>query len=170
MNAIAVRAATPADHPRIVDLLTRSWGETVVVGHGVRYDAAELPALLAERRGRLAGLLTYDIGSEGLEVVSIDAVVRHAGVGTALLNAAAELAWAKGLDRLWLITTNDNIDALRFYQRRGMRIEGVTRGGVDASRRLKPGIPLVGDYGIEMHDEITLEMRRPVGSGIAQPG
>jgi N-acetylglutamate synthase-like GNAT family acetyltransferase len=161
MDRIDVRQATAADHSRIVDLLARSWGSTTVVGHGVVYDAATLPALLAERRGRLAGLLTYAIGSDDFEVVSIDAVVKSAGVGTVLLAAAAEHAERAGLRRLWLVTTNDNLDALRFYQRRGLRLVRVTPGGVDESRRIKPGIPLVGDFGIEIHDELTLEMRLP---------
>ena len=161
MERIDVRQATAADHSRIVDLLARSWGSTKVVAHGVVYDAATLPALLAERRGRLAGLLTYAIDGDAFEVVSIDAVVRGAGVGTVLLAAAAEQAERAGLRRLWLITTNDNLDALRFYQRRGMRLVRVAPGAVDESRRIKPSIPLVGDFGIEMHDELTLEMRLP---------
>lgn len=161
MDRIDVRQATAADHSRIVDLLSRSWGSTTVIAHGVVHDAAALPALLAERRGRLAGLLTYDIVGEAFEVVSIDAVVRGAGVGTVLLNAAAEQAERAGLRRLWLITTNDNLDALRFYQRRGMRLVRVAPGAVDESRKLKPAIPLVGDFDIEIHDELTLEMRLP---------
>ena len=161
MDRIDVRQATAADHAHIVDLLARSWGRTTVIAHGVVYDAATLPALLAERRGRLAGLLTYAIDGDAFEVVSIDAVVRNAGAGTVLLNAAAELAERSGLRRLWLVTTNDNLDALRFYQRRGLRLVRVTPGAVDESRKLKPGIPLVGDFGIEIHDELILEMRLP---------
>jgi hypothetical protein len=63
-----------------------------------------------------------------------------------------------GLRRLWLITTNDNLAALRFYQRRGMRITGVSPSAVDAARELKPSIPLTGAYGIGLHDELTLEL------------
>src|SRR4051812_26346635 len=111
MDLIDVRQAGTADHSRIVDLLTRSWGSTTVVAHGVVHDAATLPALLAARRGRLAGLLTYAIEGDAFEVVSIDAVVRGAGVGTALLDAAAGHAERAGLRRLRLVTTNDNLDA-----------------------------------------------------------
>jgi N-acetylglutamate synthase-like GNAT family acetyltransferase len=161
MERIAVRQATGADHAHIVDLLARSWGSTTVIAHGVTYDAATLPALVAERRGRLAGLLTYAIEGDAFEVVSIDAVVRSAGAGTVLLEAAAGLAERAGLRRLWLVTTNDNLDALRFYQRRGMRLVRVSPGAVDESRKVKPGIPLVGDFGIAIHDELTLEMRLP---------
>ncbi|MFI5890255.1 GNAT family N-acetyltransferase [Actinoplanes sp. NPDC051513] len=163
MDELVVRHAGVEDRGRITELLLRSWGSTIVVAHGVRYDAADLPALLAERANRVAGLLTYASGVDGLEVVTLDAVERNAGVGTALLDAAAQVASGKGMGRVWLITTNDNVDALRFYQRRGMRIVGIEPGAVDESRRLKPSIPVVGHYGIEIHDEIILERRLPPG-------
>jgi ribosomal protein S18 acetylase RimI-like enzyme len=136
-----------------------SWGSTTVVAHGCVYDAAALPALLAERDGVVVGLLTYAIDGRALEVVSIDAVVPHAGVGSALLTAATDLARRIGATRLWLITTNDNLDALRFYQRRGMRIVAVAPDAMDAARAIKPSIPATGRYGIPLCDELTLELR-----------
>ncbi len=65
-----------------------------------------------------------------------------------------------GVRRIWLVTTNDNLRALRFYQRRGMRITAVDRGAVDRARAVKPEIPLVGADGIELHDELRLERER----------
>jgi ribosomal protein S18 acetylase RimI-like enzyme len=156
MSELVVRAVVTADRPRVVELLMAAWGGTEVAGHGVLYDAAEL---LAERDGVLVGLLTYQVADGALEVVTIDAPARHAGVGTALLSAAVDVARELALDRVWLVTTNDNLDALRFYQRRGMRIAAVAPGAVDAARALKPGIPAVGAYDIELHDELTLELR-----------
>jgi ribosomal protein S18 acetylase RimI-like enzyme len=131
----------------------------MVVVHGSVFEAADLPALLAEQDGRVLGLLTYEISDLGMEVISLDATLQRIGVGTALLAAAAEQARQAGIRRVWLVTTNDNLDALRFYQRRGMRIVGVTSGAVDASREIKPSIPLAGEYGIALHDELTLELR-----------
>ena len=84
-----------------------------------------------------------------------------AGAGTALIQAVAQLARRQGCTRLWVITTNDNVDALRFYQRRGFCLVRVHRGAVDRSRAcLKPEIPPVGAYGIPLRDEIELE-RQP---------
>ncbi|MGH3646211.1 MAG: GNAT family N-acetyltransferase [Micromonosporaceae bacterium] len=91
-----------------------------------------------------------------------DAVVRHSGVGSALLAAAVGLAREAGLTRIWLVTTNDNLDALRFCQRRGLRLIAVAPGAVDAARALKPEIPLTGAYGIPLRDELTLELRCPI--------
>ncbi|QQC93336.1 GNAT family N-acetyltransferase [Streptomyces alfalfae] len=113
---------------------------------------------MAEQDGRVVGLLTYTLSDAGLEIVSLDAVVRHSGVGSFLLAVAAETAQRAGARRFRLVTTNDNLDALCFYQRRGLRITDVTPGAVDAARVVKPSIPLSGEYGIPLHDELTLEL------------
>lgn len=153
-----IRPALPNDHAAVVEALQHFWGGVTVVGHGVEYDASTLPALMSIQDDRLDGLLTYQFSGNGLEVVTIDALERGRGVGTALLEAAVEVARAASVHRLWLVTTNDNIDAIRFYQRRGLRIISVSPGAVDRARAIKPTIPLVGAYGIEMHDELTLEL------------
>ncbi|TCC52541.1 GNAT family N-acetyltransferase [Kribbella capetownensis] len=162
MRDLRVRKATEADREAVVDLLTTAWGGTTVVAHGTVYDATTLPALVAEQDGRIVGLLTYTLADGDLEVVTIDAPVRHLGVGSALLTAAIEVAREAGVRRLWLITTNDNLDALRFYQRRGLRIVGVTPDAMDAARAVKPWIPATGAYGIPLRDELTLELRLDV--------
>ncbi|MFC7484396.1 GNAT family N-acetyltransferase [Luedemannella flava] len=139
-------------------LLTASWGGTAVAAHGRLYDAATLPALVAVRDGQLCGVLTYHLDADGLEVVTLDAVPAGQGNGTAL-RAARDVAVDLGCARAWLVTTNDNVDALRFYQRRGLRISAVAPGAVAAARALKPTIPEIGAYGIPIRDEITLETR-----------
>jgi ribosomal protein S18 acetylase RimI-like enzyme len=75
-----------------------------------------------------------------------------------LLEAALAAALESGCRVAWLTTTNDNLDALRFYQRRGFRIVGIRPGAIDDARRvLKPQLPATGSYGIPMRDEIDLE-------------
>ncbi|MFI1994420.1 GNAT family N-acetyltransferase [Actinoplanes sp. NPDC020271] len=155
MTALRVRRAGPGDRETVKRLISEAWGAPILVVHGVTYDAAELPALIAERDGEVAGLLTFHLDGDALEIVSLNAFTSGAGVGSALVEATRELAPA----RLWVVTTNDNLDALRFYQRRGFRIVAVTPDAVDAARAVKPSIPLVGEYGIPLRDEITLEIR-----------
>ena len=126
-------------------------------------DPLEHPALLAEDEdGQLLGMLTYvpQQGWEQCEVLTLHASQQWHGAGTALIEAVEQLAARHGCARLWVITTNDNVDALRFYQRRGFCLVRVHRGAVDRSRAsLKPEIPLVGAYGIPLRDEIELEKR-----------
>jgi GNAT superfamily N-acetyltransferase len=80
-----------------------------------------------------------------------------------LIDAVRQEAQRAGCKRLWLITTNDNLTALRFYQRRGFVLVAVHRNAVELSRKLKPQIPLIGEHGIPIRDEIELEM--PLNNG-----
>jgi N-acetylglutamate synthase-like GNAT family acetyltransferase len=164
VGELTVREATAADRAALAaGALPGLAGGQVVVGHGVRYDTGTLPTFVAVRDGRIAGALSWTVDGDALEVVAIEAVRRHEGAGGALLAAAVATARRRGLRRVWLVTTNDNLDAMRFYQRRGMRMAAVLRGSVDAGRRLKPEIPAVGAYGIAMHDEVVFEL--PLNAG-----
>jgi GNAT superfamily N-acetyltransferase len=119
------------------------------------------PALVAEDAGgQLLGMLTYvpEQDWRQCEILTLHADEQWRGAGTALVEAVGQLARRHGCTRLWVITTNDNVDALRFYQRRGFCLVRVHRGAVDRSRAsLKPEIPAVGAYGIPLRDEIELE-------------
>jgi ribosomal protein S18 acetylase RimI-like enzyme len=158
---MAVREATAADAEAVAVFL-EGHGSAVVARHGELLDATGRPALLAENEGRLVGLLTYVVDDTDCEVLTLHADPPGTGVGTELMEAAAEIAAARGCDRLWLVTTNDNVDALRFYQRRGFRLTGLHPGAVDHSRReLKPQIPELAENGIAIRDELDLE--RPLG-------
>ena len=105
-------------------------------------------------------MLTYVPGQDWqqCEILTLHADEQWRGAGTALIEVAGQLARRQGCARLWVITTNDNVDALRFYQRRGFCLVEVHRGAVDRSRAaLKPEIPAAGAYGIPLRDEIELE-------------
>ncbi|MHC5031597.1 MAG: GNAT family N-acetyltransferase [Planctomycetota bacterium] len=137
--------------------LERLFGGDVVVSRGRVHRPPELPGFVALTGGERVGLATYDVRDGQCELVTLDALLQWRGIGTALLAAVEEHARAAGCARLWLITTNDNVDALRFYQRRGFGLAAVHPGAIRESRRLKPSIPAVGHYGIPLTDEIELE-------------
>ncbi|MER5334060.1 GNAT family N-acetyltransferase [Micromonospora sp. NPDC002717] len=153
MTGVTVRPARAGDRAAVDALHEREWGGPYVVVHDTRYDLRTLPTLVAvDGAGAVVGALAHHGDGDGLEVVSMAAATPGGGVGTALLAAAADVARAAGRARLWLVTTNDNLRALRFYQRRGLRLVRVDRGAVDRARRLKPGIPVVGEDGIPLHE------------------
>lgn len=154
---VLVRAMTDADSGWAYALIDASWGGLTMVSRGVRYDLRRLPGLVAWLDGARAGLLTYRIDGDECEVLSINSVVRGVGVGSALLRAVEDEARSAGCRRVFLITTNDNTPALRFYQRRGYRLVALRPNALDASRRLKPGIPQIGLDGIPLRDELELE-------------
>lgn len=128
-----------------------------MVSRGHEYQLAELESLIARLDEKLVGAATYRLTEDlSCELMSLNSSNRGQGAGSQLLAAVEQVAREAGCRRVWLITSNDNLDALRFYQRRGYRITGVHSGAIDQARRMKPSIPLVGDHGIEIHDEIEL--------------
>jgi GNAT superfamily N-acetyltransferase len=157
-----VRPRQAADEPAARAFLARQHSVRVA-RLGEILDPLDHPAFLAEADpGQLAGVLTYVPGPDWqqCEILTIHTAEQWHGAGTALIAAIEQLAARNRCTRLWLITTNDNLDALRFYQRRGFRLAALHRGAVDYSRtHLKPEIPVVGDYGIPLRDEIELEKR-----------
>jgi ribosomal protein S18 acetylase RimI-like enzyme len=158
MPPLSVRFVTPADRP-IVDAFLAQESADVVARLDELVDARDHEALIAEVDGRLAGVATLAQRGDEMEVLTLHAVDRGQGVGSALLAEAVRIARCRGCRRLWLITTNDNIDALRFYQRRGLRLAKLHAGAVDRSRAtLKPSIPATGDFGIPIRDELELDL------------
>ncbi|HVT13942.1 MAG TPA: GNAT family N-acetyltransferase [Fimbriimonadaceae bacterium] len=139
-------------------LLDERWGSADIVSRGVWTDARACPSLVALKDGEPVGLLTYQVKNGELEVLTLDSTAENVGVGGALLNASINAARQAGCARLWLATTNDNLRALGFYQKRGMRITGVRPNALVEARRQKPSIPEVGFGGIPISDEIELPL------------
>jgi ribosomal protein S18 acetylase RimI-like enzyme len=158
MGQVTTRAFVEADLPWAERLIGGGLAGRLQVRLGSVIDALACPGLVAERAGDPVGIVTFDADGTDVEVVYIEVVAKHQGVGTALMDALDARTEAQ---RLWLVTTNDNLDALRFYQRRGFRITEIRPGAVDESRQtLKPSISEVGSFGIPIRDEIVLERLR----------
>ncbi len=158
---IEIRESTSQDRTWIKAWMTEHWGGEFVVSRGKLHFPDALPGFVAIMAGEPVGLLTYRIEGEACEIVTLESRVEGIGVGRALIEAARRAAQAAGCQRLWLITTNDNLPALGFYQRRGFELVAVHRGAIEAARRLKPSLPRAGLGGIPIRDEIELELKLP---------
>jgi GNAT superfamily N-acetyltransferase/chloramphenicol 3-O-phosphotransferase len=156
--SVAVRPRETADDAWAQGVLAGRWGSSRVVSRGRLHDAMSLPGFVALLDSRLAGLATYRIDGPECELVTLDSTSEHHGIGSALIEAVKEAAKSRSCTRLWLITTNDNTPALRFYQRRGFSIVAAHAGAIEASRRLKPEIAVSGVDGIPIRDEIELSL------------
>jgi len=160
VGAVNVRPREAADQAAAEAFLARH-NSLRVARLGELVHPLDYPAFVAEAAdGQLLGMLTYVPGQDWrqCEILTLHAGEQWHGAGTALIKAAGELARRQRCSRLWVITTNDNVNALRFYQRRGFCLVRVHRGAVDRSRAsLKPEIPAMGAYGIPLRDEIELE-------------
>ena len=129
-----------------------------MVGRGRVWRPAELPGFAAYADGRCVGLVTYELDGEACEIVTIDALEEGQGIGTALLDAVVAVAREAGCARVRLLTTNNNLRALAFYQKRGFRLVDLRPGAIDEERRLKPSMPTVDAHGLPIRDELHLEL------------
>ena len=126
-------------------------------------DVLELPGFIAENDGIWIGYLSYENRVGNIEVIALEALVKGQGVGSALLARCVQAALAEDARRVWLLTSNDNTAALRFYQWRGFALVAVHRDAITRAREtLKPEIPLVGMDAIPLRDEIELELPRSI--------
>ena len=154
-----VRAAGAADRGWLESFLAEHNSLRVARG-GELVSPLDHPMLIATAGDQRAGLVTYIERGGECEILTLHAVRQWAGAGSALIAAIRDLAASHDCRRLWVVTTNDNVDALRFYQRRGFRLVVLRPGAVDESRRTrKPEIPTIGDHGIPLRDELELEIR-----------
>jgi N-acetylglutamate synthase-like GNAT family acetyltransferase len=156
---LAVRDKRADDTDRLKALWTEHFGAPVVVARGRKHDPMKLPGFVAEEDGKLLGAVTFLREEDEIEVITLDSAAENRGAGTALLEAVAALAREQGVWRLCLVTTNDNIRAIRFYQKRGWNLCAFYRDALLAARKLKPQIPMLGEDGIPIRHEIEFELR-----------
>jgi ribosomal protein S18 acetylase RimI-like enzyme len=154
--SLEIRPLAEGDRGWVAATIRERWAADVVVAHGVVYHPAELEGFIALDGPRPVGLLTFVREGDALEIVTVDAFEPRRGVGRALVDAVAAL----GAERVWLVTTNDNVTAQGFYEALGFRLVTVREGELERSRALKPEIPAFADDGTPIRDELEYERRR----------
>ena len=153
-----IRRITQNDLPRVRKFWKDCWGDEFIVARGVVHRPELLEGFFAWDGTEIIGLITVAHSDEGCEIISLDSLREDQGVGTALVNEVVKSAKENDCKRVFLVTTNDNLRALSFYQKRGFEISAIYRGAVNESRKIKPSIPQIGMNGIPLRDEIELEM------------
>ncbi|WP_226087712.1 GNAT family N-acetyltransferase [Mesobacillus sp. S13] len=144
---------------KIIDFFKLHWGSPeMVISSGV-YDCSTLDGFAIVKENNIIGLVTYVIIDAECEIISLDSTEEGKGIGTSLVKEVENIALEKKCTLIKLITTNDNLLALKFYQKRGFVISKVINNAVEKARKLKPEIPLVGNDGIPIRDEIELKKR-----------
>lgn len=155
-NNMELLSLSPTDRELVRKILVEHWGSAEIIASGRSIDALSLPGFKAFLNNDIAGLLTYQIMENGLEIVTLNSFISGVGIGRCLVQRIIELCREKGLGQVSLVTTNDNLSALRFYQKLGFVFSAVNLDCVKYSRRLKPEIPLLGCDEIPIRDEIEL--------------
>jgi GNAT superfamily N-acetyltransferase len=157
-NDVQVRRVAEEDGPWIAETVASEFASPRVVSKGrVVQDASTLDGYVAETDGRPIGCALWLEEDGDAELVVLVTTYRGVGAGAALLDAVVDFARESGWRRLWLITTNDNTDAIRIYQRAGWNWVAWHRDAVALSRPLKPELPELGSYGIPILHEIEFE-------------
>lgn len=171
MTDFTIRPLERSDREWVAHFLDARWGTTQIVSRGNAVYGHLLPGFMAERGSGEAedntpeadteaeniGLITVHSGEKECEITTLDSLDESMGVGTALVEAVENWAREAGIKRLWLVTTNDNLEALKFWQKRGYELVTVHRNAIADARRIKPQIPITGLNGITIRDEIELE-------------
>ncbi len=152
-----IRDIQSADAEMVAKLVSQHFGSDRVVSRGVLHYARELPGWLLEGDTAPAGVLCYHLVDSDCEVVILIASPSGQGNGGRLLQHLYEWAEHQRINRLWLVTTNDNEGAISFYRQQGWKLKAVHAGAVDEARKLKPEIPLVNDHDQPISDEWEFE-------------
>jgi ribosomal protein S18 acetylase RimI-like enzyme len=141
---MTLREATPADVPRLAELVQAAYGHYVerlgFTPRPMRDDYAEVVrekrVLVAETEGAITGLVVLATDREGFFVdnVAVDPVHQGSGVGRALLERAEADALAAGHASIYLFTAAGMTENVALYERIGY---------VEYDRRRHGGVELV---------------------------
>lgn len=134
-----------------------NWFSTDMSIRGKIIDGTKLDGFLLQEDNKIIGLATYTFFGNICEIVSLDSKRENIGIGSALLKEIEKIAIDNNCIKMRLITTNDNMRALQFYQKRGYCLTKLYPNAMEEVRKVKPNVPKLGDNNIPLRDEIELE-------------
>ena len=153
-----VRKIDTTFRDKIQPILDETWGSPLLAINGKLWDSRTMPGYVAVNGAEVLGYLLYEFHDGDCEIMVLESVAQNIGVASALIEQVKQTAKSYGVSKIIVQTSNDNTHAFRFYQRRGFTIREIRLGAMDAARRLKPSIPLIGEDGIPLRDEIEFEI------------
>lgn len=141
----------------VKELFIKEWNSDIMISKNQKHFVENLESIIAVVDKEIIGLLTFNIINKQAEIVSLDSFNEGKGIGTKLLDFTLNYFKNLNLDRIWLITSNDNCHAIRFYQKRGWKMVNIHFNAIEEARLLKPQIPMFGYDGIPILHEIEFE-------------
>lgn len=138
--------------------IIKHWYSTTMIVRGKEFDLSTVDGRIALENNEIIGLVTYIFYDKVCEIMSLDSLEQSKGIGTTLVHYVVDLAKKEKCKKIVVITTNDNINAIRFYQRRGFDMFQIYHNVLEISRKRKPEIPLIGDHNIPLRHEIEFQM------------
>jgi ribosomal protein S18 acetylase RimI-like enzyme len=153
-----IKIISHENRKQVNNFIMSNWQSLDMVVKGEIVDMAAIDGFIAYDKDDIIGLVTYRIEDKECEIMSLDSLRENQGIGTTLVNKVVEIATKEKCIKVKLITTNDNINALRFYQKRSFDMAHLYHNAVNTARSLKPSIPMLGDFDIPIKHEIEFEM------------
>lgn len=150
-------SVNPQNRAAVTAFISEHWLTTEMIIRGNVVDMTQVDGIVGMDGEEIAGLVTYTIEGDTCEITSLNSLKEGVGIGSSLIVRVLETARREHCRRVIVVTTNDNIGAIRFYQRRGFDMARFSHNALDVSRRLKPEIPLIGEDGIPLRHEIEFE-------------
>jgi GNAT superfamily N-acetyltransferase len=142
---------------QVNQILKSEWDCPPSISRGRALDTTVLPGFIFITDKTIDGVVTYHIEESECEIVTLNSFKENKGIGTALIAAVLLIAEERQCSRVWLITTNDDINAIRFYQKKGFCLVAAHINAINISRKMKPTIPLIGMHGIPIQHELEFE-------------
>ena len=143
---------------QINQFINSQWFSTTMVVRGELVDMTVLDGFVAYENLNMIGLVTYRIKDNECEIMSLDSLKERHGIGTSLVSKVIQIAIKNKCIKVKLISTNDNINAIRFYQKRGFDMVRIYYNSLEIARKIKPSIPMIGEFNIPLKHEIEFEI------------
>lgn len=154
-----VRSLTKDDKKWVKETVQKVWGGDSIITNDKTYKPEELEGIIVEENKKRLGLLTFVLENNECIIITLNSLQSHVGIGTLLLDKLKSISKQNNCTRIYLETTNDNINGLKFYQKRGFQIIAVYPNAINEARKIKPQIPLIGENGIPIRDALELEFK-----------
>ena len=149
---------TKNDNEAVSEII-KGWGSDILVSRGKPHKAQGLDGILAWDNGKIIGLGLYYIKNNECEIALLETFDQNKGIGTRIIEKIIEIAKESKCKKIWLVTTNSNINAIKFYQKRGFDISNIYINAMNKARKIKPEIPEIAENGIKIRDEIEFEIK-----------
>ena len=147
-----------SDRTLVDEFIRQQWYTTTMIIRGKEVDMTQTEGFYVKEQEDIIGLITYLVSDDVLEVISLNSLRENQGIGSKLVDAVIREAKDRKLKKILVVTTNDNINAIKFYQKRGFDMARLYHNALDISRKIKPEIPLIGDHSIPLRHEIEFEL------------
>lgn len=158
MRNMEITPITLENRSVINEFLMKHWYSTDMVVCGEKIDMTRSDGLAVFSHGEITALLTYRIKPDHTcEIISLNSLIENRGTATKLLQKVFDIARTYSCKTVTVMTTNDNLKTIGFYQKRGFDMTRLHYNSVEKSRKIKPEIPLIGDYGIPLRHELEFE-------------